>query len=68
MFHDRLGDPVDLGIPPDGLVERVNHDHLKVLVGRVLNKKFVLIKLLNVIEPKKLNSYIFQIFKEILSP
>lgn len=36
VFLDRLGDPVDLGIPPDGLVERVDEDDLEVLVGRVL--------------------------------
>ena len=36
VLLDRVGDPVDLGVPPDGLVERVDEDDLKVLVGRVL--------------------------------
>ena len=36
MLLDRLCDPVDLGVPSDSLVEGVNEDHLKVLVGRVL--------------------------------
>ena len=41
MLHDWLGDPVDLGISPDGLVEGVNHDHLEVLVGGVLTRKIL---------------------------
>jgi hypothetical protein len=36
MLHDRLGDPVDLGIPADRLVERINQDDFEVLVGRIL--------------------------------
>ena len=36
VLLDRLGDPVDLGVPPNGLVEGVDEDDLKVLVGRVL--------------------------------
>jgi len=36
MLHDRLGDPVDLGISADRLVERINEDHLEVLVGGIL--------------------------------
>ena len=39
MLHDWLGDPVDLGVSADGLVERINHDHFEVLVGRVLEQK-----------------------------
>ena len=37
MLHDWLGDPVDLGVSADGLVEGINHDHFEVLVGRVLS-------------------------------
>jgi hypothetical protein len=36
VLHDRPGDPVDLRVAADGLVERVDHDDLEVLVGRVL--------------------------------
>ena len=36
VLHDWLGDPVDLGVPPDGLVEGVDEDDLEVLVGRIL--------------------------------
>ena len=36
VLLDRLGDPVDLGVPPNGLVEGVDEDDLEVLVGRVL--------------------------------
>ena len=36
MLHDRSAHPVDLGVTGDGLVVGVDHDHLKVLVGRVL--------------------------------
>ena len=36
VLLDRLGDPVDLGVPPDGFVERINEDDLKVLVSGVL--------------------------------
>jgi hypothetical protein len=36
MLHDRLGDPVDLGISADRLVEGINEDHLEVLVGGIL--------------------------------
>jgi hypothetical protein len=36
VFLDRVGDPVNLGVTPNGLVERVNEDDLEVLVGRVL--------------------------------
>jgi len=36
MLVHRVHDPVDAGIPSDGLVLRVNEDNLKVLVGRVL--------------------------------
>lgn len=36
VLLDRVGDPVDLGVPPDGLVVRVDEDDLEVLVGRVL--------------------------------
>jgi hypothetical protein len=39
VFHDWLGDPVDLWISANGLVEGVNHDDFKVLVSRVLDKK-----------------------------
>ncbi len=37
VFHDWLGDPIDLGISVDGLGEGVNHDDFKVLAGRVLS-------------------------------
>ena len=36
MFHNRSAHPVDLSIPANGLVERINHDDLEVLVGRIL--------------------------------
>ena len=36
VLHDRAAHPVDLGVPPDGLVGDVDHDNLEVLVGRVL--------------------------------
>ena len=36
MLLDGVHDPVDLGIAPDGGVSHVDHDHLEVLVGRVL--------------------------------
>ena len=39
VLHDWLGDPVDLGVSADGLVEGINHDHFEVLVGRVLKEK-----------------------------
>ena len=36
MLHDGLGDPVDLGVTADSLVEGIDHDDLEVLVRRVL--------------------------------
>ena len=36
VLLDGLGHPVDLGVPTDGLVEGIDHDHLKVLIGGVL--------------------------------
>jgi hypothetical protein len=36
VFLDRVGDPVNLGVTPNGLVECVDEDDLKVLIGRVL--------------------------------
>jgi len=36
VLHDRSAHPVDLRIPPDGLVVRIDHDDLKVFVGRIL--------------------------------
>ena len=36
MLHDGLGDPVDLGVAADSLVEGINHDDLEVLVRRIL--------------------------------
>lgn len=36
MLHDGLGDPVDLGVAADSLVERIDHDDLEVLVRRIL--------------------------------
>ena len=36
VLLDGLGDPADLGVAPDGLVEGVDEDDLEVLVGRVL--------------------------------
>jgi len=36
VLHDWLAHPVDLGVTSDGLVVRVDHDDLKVLVGGVL--------------------------------
>ena len=38
MLHDGAAHPVDLGVARDGLVVRVDHDHLEVLVGRVLER------------------------------
>ena len=38
MLHDGFAHPVDLGVARDGLVVRVDHDHLKVLVRRVLQR------------------------------
>jgi asparagine synthetase B (glutamine-hydrolysing) len=32
----RIADPVDSGVTADGLVERVDHDHLEDFVGGVL--------------------------------
>ena len=36
MLHDGAAHPVDLGVARDGLVVRVDHDHLEVLVGGIL--------------------------------
>ena len=36
MFHNRSAHPVDLSITANGLVERINHDDLEVLVSRIL--------------------------------
>ncbi len=36
MLHDRLGDPVDLGVAANSLVEGIDHDDLEVLVRRIL--------------------------------
>ena len=36
VLLDGLGDPADLCVPPDGLVEGIDEDDLEVLVGRVL--------------------------------
>jgi len=36
VLHDWSAHPVDLGVAPDGLVVRINHDDLEVLVGGVL--------------------------------
>ena len=38
VLHDGAAHPVDLGVARDGLVVRVDHDHLEVLVGRVLER------------------------------
>ena len=69
MLHDWLGDPVDLRVPPDGLVERINHDHLEVLVSRVLNKKTISHEQFEIfiVLDETLNESC-QIFKEIISP
>ena len=39
MLHDGAAHPVDLGVARDGLVVRVDHDHLKVLVSGVLKNE-----------------------------
>lgn len=39
VLHDRLGDPVDARVPADDLVVGVDHDHLVVLVRRVLEQR-----------------------------
>ena len=36
MLLDSGAHPVDLGVPGDGLVVGIDHDHLEVLVGRIL--------------------------------
>ena len=36
VLHDGAAHPVDLGVARDGLVVRVDQDHLEVLVGGVL--------------------------------
>jgi len=36
VLHDWSAHPVDLGVPSDGCVVNIHHDHLVVLVGRVL--------------------------------
>ena len=36
MFHNRSAHPVDLSIPPDGLMEGIDHDDLEVLVSGIL--------------------------------
>ena len=36
VFVDRVDDPIDAGIAPDGLVLRVDEDDLEVFVGGVL--------------------------------
>ena len=36
MLHDGAAHPVDLGVARDGLVVRVDQDHLEVLIGGVL--------------------------------
>jgi hypothetical protein len=36
VLHDRLGDPVDLGVATNSLVEGIDHDDLEVLVRRIL--------------------------------
>merc|ERR1719445_1125026 len=37
VLHDGAAHPVDLGVARDGLVVRVDHDHLEVLVSGVLS-------------------------------
>ena len=39
MLHDGAAHPVDLGVARDGLVVRVDHDHLEVLVSGVLKNE-----------------------------
>lgn len=35
MLVDGLGDPLGIGVPPDGLVEGINQDHFKELVSGI---------------------------------
>ena len=39
VLHDGAAHPVDLGVARDGLVVRVDHDHLEVLVSGVLKNE-----------------------------
>ena len=36
VFHDGLGDPVDLGVASDSLMERIDHNHFVVLISGIL--------------------------------